>query len=145
MQRVTERGSQLNQKLVFLDLELAAAPDEIAAGWLADPALARWRHWLEVVRMYRPHLLSEPEEKILSEKAVTGRNAWDRFFDEVQAAARFDLDGEKLTRDQVLSKLYSGDRDLRRRAAATVTAGLQRPAAHGYLHLQHDPGRQGVG
>ena len=125
MQRVTERGSQLNQKLVFLDLELAAAPDEIAAGWLADPALARWRHWLEVVRMYRPHLLSEPEEKILTEKAVTGRSAWDRFFDEVQAAARFDLDGEKLTRDQVLSKLYSGDRDLRRRAAATVTAGLR--------------------
>jgi len=125
MQRVTERGAQLSQKLVFIDLELAAAPDEVAAGWFADPALARWRHWLEVVRMYRPHLLSEPEEKILSEKAVTGRNAWDRFFDEVQGAARFDLDGEKLTRDQVLSKLYSPDGDLRKRAAAVITAGLR--------------------
>ena len=90
MQRVTERGSQLSQKLVFLDLELATAPDEVAASWLADPAVAKWRHWLEVVRMYRPHLLSEPEEKILTEKAVTGRNAWDRFFDEVQGATRFE-------------------------------------------------------
>jgi oligoendopeptidase F len=125
MQRVTERGSQLSQKLVFVELELAAAPDEIAAAWLADPAVARWRHWLEVVRMYRPHLLSEPEEKILTEKAVTGRNAWDRFFDEVQGAQRFDLDGEKLTRDQVLSRLYSPDRTLRQRAAASVTAGLK--------------------
>ena len=125
MQRVTERGSRLSQKLVFVDLELAAAPDEAAAAWLADPAIARWRHWLEVVRMYRPHLLSEPEEKILTEKAVTGRNAWDRFFDETLGAARFDLDGEKLTRDQVLNRLYSPDRALRQRAAASVTAGLK--------------------
>ena len=40
MQRVTERGSRLSQKLVFVDLELAAAPDEAAAAWLADPAVA---------------------------------------------------------------------------------------------------------
>lgn len=125
LQRVTERSSVLNQKLVFLDLELAATPDEVARAWLADPALARWRHWLEVVRLYQPYLLTEPEEKILAEKAVTGRNAWDRFFDEVQGAARFDLDGESLTRDQVLNKLYAPDRELRRRAAASVTAGLR--------------------
>ncbi|MGQ9766914.1 MAG: M3 family oligoendopeptidase [Anaerolineae bacterium] len=125
LQRVTERGAQLNQKLVFLELELAHAPDEVAAGWLSDPALARYRHWLEVMRLYRPYLLSEPEEKILAEKAVTGRNAWERFFDELHAAARYELDGETLSRDQVLSKLYSPDRELRRRAAAAVTAGLQ--------------------
>lgn len=125
MQRVNERESQLSQKLVFVELELAATPDETAAGWLAAPALARWRHWLEVVRMYRPHLLSEAEEKILTEKAVTGRNAWDRFFDEVHGAARYDLDGEQLTRDQVLAKLYLPDRALRQRAAAALTNGLR--------------------
>ncbi len=125
MQRVTERGSQLRQKLVFLELELAHTPDDVASAWLADPALARYRHWLEVVRLYRPYLLSEPEEKILAEKAVTGRNAWERFFDEVHAAARYELDGEKLNRDQVLSKLYDPDRALRQRAAAAVTAGLK--------------------
>ena len=31
------------------------------------------RHYLRAARRYRPHLLSEPEEKILTEKAVTGR------------------------------------------------------------------------
>jgi oligoendopeptidase F len=125
MQRVRERTSQLGQKLVFLDLEVANAPDEAAAAWLADPSLAHYRHWLEVVRLYRPYLLSEAEEKILEEKSVTGRDAWDRFFDETQSAARYDLDGEKLTRDQVLSRLYSPDRELRRRATASVTAGLK--------------------
>lgn len=125
LQRVTERGSQLGQKLVFLELELANAPDAAAAAWLADPALARYRHWLEVVRLFRPHLLSEAEEKILDEKSVTGRSAWDRFFDETHGAARYELDGEKLTRDQALNRLYAGDRELRRRAAAAVTAGLK--------------------
>jgi oligoendopeptidase F len=125
LQRVTERGSRLSQELVFLELELAAAPDETAAAWLADPALAHWRHWLEMVRIFRPHLLTEPEEKILAEKSVTGAAAWARFFEEVHGAARFELDGEQLTRDQALSKLYEQDRDLRRRAAGAITASLK--------------------
>ena len=37
-------------------------------------------------RRYRPHLLSEPEEKILAEKALTGRTAWGRLFEEQTAA-----------------------------------------------------------
>jgi oligoendopeptidase F len=125
LQRVTERGSQLEQKLVWLDLEIAHAPDEAAAGWLADTGLARYRHWLEVVRLYRPYMLTEPEEKILAEKAVTGRSAWDRFFDETHSAARYDWEGESLSRDQILSKLYSPEREQRRRAAAVVTDGLR--------------------
>jgi len=125
LQRATERGSRLNQKLVFVELELAHAPNEVAAAWLASPEMAGRRHWLEQVRRYRPHLLTEPEEKILSEKAVTGRNAWDRFFDEAHGAARYEFDGQKLTRDQVLARLYSPDREERARAAAAITSGLE--------------------
>ena len=125
LQRVTERSSRLGQKLVWLDLELAHAPDDVAAQWIAAPELVRFRHWLEIVRLYRPYLLTEPEEKILAEKSVTGRSAWDRFFDETHSAARYELDGEEMSRDQILSKLYSPDRELRRRAAANFTFGLQ--------------------
>jgi len=125
LQRVTERNARLSQKLVFIELELAAVPEPVATSWLSDPVLARYRHWLENVRRFRPHLLTEPEEKILAEKAVTGRNAWERFFDEIHSATRYELDGQQLTRDQILSKLYSADRGLRRRAAAAFTAGLR--------------------
>ena len=145
MQRVTERGSRLSQKLVFLDLELAGTPDETAAAWLADPAVARWRHWLEVVRMYRPHLLSEPEEKILSEKAVTGRNAWDRFFDEVQGAAALrPRRREAHARPGAEPALRARPRaaPARRRVHHRRTQGS---AAHQHLYLQHHPGRQGIG
>ncbi len=125
LQKVTERGSRLGQKLVWLDLELAHAPDEAANAWFAAPELAKYRHWLEMVRLYRPYLLSEAEEKILAEKSVTGRSAWDRFFDETHAAQRYEFDGETLSRDQVLSRLYSPDRETRQRAAQVVTDGLR--------------------
>ncbi|MCX7670405.1 MAG: M3 family oligoendopeptidase [Anaerolineae bacterium] len=125
LQKATERGSRLSQKLVFVELELAAAPDAAAAAWLADPGLKRYRHWIEQVRRFRPHMLSEPEEKLLAEKAVTGRNAWVRFFEEVHGIARYTLDGQELTRDQVLARLYSADRDERRRAQEALTAGLR--------------------
>lgn len=126
LQKVTERHSRLAQKLVWLDLEIAHAPDDAANRWYAAPEMGRYRHWLETVRMYRKHLLSEPEEKILAEKSVTGRSAWDRFFDETHAAARYELDGQEMGRDQILSNLYAPDRELRRRAAANFTRGLQK-------------------
>ena len=125
MQRATERESRLSQELVFVELEWANAPDDVAQKLIESPELARYRHYLEKARLYRPHVLSEPEEKVLAEKSVTGRSAWERFFNETHSAATFELDGEKLSNEKVLSKLHAPDRDLRKRAAASVTAGLR--------------------
>lgn len=125
LQRATERGSRLGQKLVFVELEWANVSDKKAATLMKNPALAHYHHWLETVRRTRPYLLSEPEEKLLAEKAITGREAWTRFFAEVLSAARFEFDGEMLPEQVVLSKLYDADRDVRRRAAGSMTAGLK--------------------
>jgi oligoendopeptidase F len=124
MQRATERESRLSQELLFVELEWANAADDVAQKLIESPELARYRHYLEKARLYRPHVLSEPEEKVLVEKSVTGRSAWERFFNETLSAGTFELDGEKLPKEKVLSKLHEPDRDLRRRAAASVTAGL---------------------
>ena len=124
LQKVTERDSRLRQKLVFLTLEWANAPDVAADRMIGDPRLARWRHWLVTARRYRPHLLSEPEEKILQEKSVTGAAAWSRFFDEVHGANRYEWEGERVPEQVVLAKLYEPDRAVRRAAAASVTKGL---------------------
>lgn len=125
LQKVTERWSRFQQALLFLDLEWANAPEEKAAPLIGSPLLERWRHWLAISRRYRPHLLSEPEEKILSEKNVTGRSAWTRFFDETIAAHRFDWEGKQVPEQVILSKLHEPDRALRRKAAESLTAGLR--------------------
>ncbi len=127
LQKVREAYTQSAKRLIFFELEWAHLDDDRAALLLDDEALAGYRHYLEVERRMKDHLLTEPEEKILSEKNVTGLSAWNRFFDETLGALRFDLDGETLTQQQILSKFYEPDRALRRRAALAFTEVL---AAH---------------
>ena len=125
LQKVAERQSQLSQKVLFLDLEWANAPDDAARSLIDDPLLSRWRHWLIVSRRYKPHLLSEPEEKILAEKSVTGRQAWVRYLDETLSANRYEWGGKQVPQEVILRQLYEPGRDVRRMAAASLTRGLR--------------------
>jgi oligoendopeptidase F len=123
--RLTEKGAAIDTQLLFFGLELAALEDEQADAFLASQELERWRHWLRTVRKFRPYILTEPEEKIMTEKAVSGFAAWDRLYDELLGAIKVDLDGAEIGFEEAMSKLYSPDRDLRRRASEAVTVALE--------------------
>jgi oligoendopeptidase F len=125
LQHVKEAYTQIEQQLIFFETEWAEAPEEHAEELIESDELAGYEHFLEVERLKKDYLLTEPEEKILSEKNVTGRSAWNRYFDETMGAARFELNGDELTRQEILKKLYEPDRDLRRRAALAFTDGLE--------------------
>jgi oligoendopeptidase F len=126
LQKVQERATALNTKLIFFDLEWAALDDDRADALLADERLDFCRHHLASARRYRDYLLSEPEEKILSEKSVTGRSAWSRLYAEQQSTIVVKLDdGRDATLEEGLSRLSSPDRSVRAAAAAAVTEGLQ--------------------
>jgi oligoendopeptidase F len=145
MQHVQERSSEIKNALIFFELEWVTLDSESADVLLADPALAKRRHLLESMRRYRTHVLSEPEERILEASANTGSRAFSRLFDELVADMRFTLerDGESLDlgEEEVLSLLYDSDRDTRRAAAASLTAGLKsssRPLAFIFNTLVQD-------
>lgn len=125
LQKVRESLSRIRQRLVFFEVEWARLDDDRAEKLLRSEALKQYRHYLEVERLNKDHILSEPEEKVLSEKDVTGRGAWNRFFDETIGASRFELDGQELTQQEILSNLYESDRELRKRAALSFTDGLE--------------------
>ena len=125
LQRVTERRARLAQEAVFLDIEWANAPDDAALTLIGDPLLSRWRHWLQVSRRNKPHLLSEPEERILSEKSVTGRQSWTRYFDETLASTLFEWNGGRVAEEVILRQLYAPEREVRRQAAGSLTRGLR--------------------
>jgi oligoendopeptidase F len=128
VQKVTEHGSKLQQKLLFFDLEWKAVDEEAAQKLLADPTLGKYRHHLEAERRYIPYTLSEIEEQLLVEKSVTGRSAWARFFTKIVSAMRFEYEGEQLNQSQILDKIHSPDRQVREKAAASVTEGLRAKA-----------------
>ncbi len=124
LQEVQERATQIETTLLFFELEWAALADERARELLADDGLDFCAHYLRNVRRYRAHLLSEPEEKILAEKAVTGASAWSRLFDELTSAIEVRLPEEKVALDVALSRLVLPDRELRATIAAAVTDAL---------------------
>ena len=124
LQEVEERATEISTMLLFFPLEWAEVPDEKADDLLAAPEIAFARHHLIVQRRYRPHLLSEPEERILAEKNVTGRSAWMRLFSDMTAAIEVELDGQKSTLEEALGRLSSHDREVRRTAAAAITKAL---------------------
>jgi oligoendopeptidase F len=126
LQRVQERGTEVETKLLFFDLEWAALDDNRAEALLAPgEALDFCRHHLRTVRRYRPHLLSEQEEKLLAEKSISSQSAWARLFGEVVAALRVELDGGEVPLDVALSRLQLADRDTRKAAADAVSQTLE--------------------
>ncbi len=153
MQEVQERGTEIETTLLFVELEWAALDDAHAERLLTDERLAFCAHYLRTARRYRNHLLSEPEEKILAEKAVTGASAWSRLFDELTSSIEVrlpqgpgapggDHGGEAATEDRgeakpgaggeattvaldvALSSLVLPDREVRRTTAEAVTEAL---------------------
>lgn len=125
VQKMTEFGAKISQMLVFLSLEWNAVDEARARVLLEAPILAEYRHYLESERRYKPYQLDETSEQLLIEKSVTGRQAWVRFFTQLTGAMRYPYDGEPLTQSQVLSKLFDPERDTRKKAADSVTAGLR--------------------
>ncbi len=124
MMKVEERATALSTRLLWFELEWAALDDEKAEAFMADAALGFAAYHLRSQRRYRPHLLSEPEEVVLTEKAMTGSSAWVRLFDELIAGITLDIGGETVKLEGGLSRLQSPDRAVRQTAAEAVTAGL---------------------
>src|SRR5687767_6341007 len=112
LQRVQERGTQIETALIFFELEWAALDDERAEALLVHDGLDFCRHHLRSARRYRPHLLSEPEERILAEKSLSSHSAWTRLFEEQTAAIEVTLPegGEPVALEIALARLFSPDR-----------------------------------
>ncbi len=126
MALMQERATAIGTKLLFLELEWAALDDARAEALASGDGLDKARHWLETLRDQRPHLLSEPEEKILAEKSVTGKAAWSRLFSELVSAIEVQVgDEDAQPLDAALSRLASNDRDERKAVAESVTAALE--------------------
>ncbi len=127
--RTREQRTAINKHLIFFDLEWVKVAEDAVQHLLAAPSLARYRHYLEQKRAWRPHFLSEPEEKILEEKAITGRAAFVRLFDETVASLRFPFAhagrSEALSLQQINARLYDADRSVRQAAAEGLTHGLR--------------------
>ncbi len=131
-QHVQERQTEIAVKLLFFELELMSAKQDVMDKALEAECISEYRHFVIASRLFSKFKLSEPEEKILEETANTGCRAFDRLFEEVVSALEFKItiDGEEhvLNESAVLALLRDPDREKRKNAAASLTAGLSTQA-----------------
>ena len=120
MQSCSERVTSISSQLIFFSLELNRLDDDVLEAKLEDAELARWRPFLQDLRVFRPHQLSDEAERLLHDKSVTGAQAWCRLFDETVAGMRIMLGGEELTVSDVLNKLSDRDRAVREQAGRAI-------------------------
>lgn len=113
-----DRLAQMQNRVLFFSLWWKGL-DEARAARLMN-ASGDVRYWLEEMRHFKPHTLSEAEEKVINLKGVTGFSALDNIYDMLTSAYKFELEvnGEKktLTRDALM--VYARGADANLRAAA---------------------------
>ena len=116
--KVEERLTALQNRLVFFDLWWQSVDEDNARRLMTGTGTLRYH--LETIRRFQPHTLSEPEEKIVNIKNITGRSAIHSLYDVVTNSFTFTLtiNGTRktMTREELTSYLRHAQRRLREAA-----------------------------
>jgi oligoendopeptidase F len=118
MGRVQQFVAEMQNRTLFFSLWWKEV-DEANAKRLMD-ASGDYRYYLEEIRHFKPHTLSEPEEKVINLKDVTGPNALINLYDAITNRYVFKLkvDGkvQELTRAQLQPFIQGPDANMRAQA-----------------------------
>jgi oligoendopeptidase F len=110
--------AELSNRTLFFSLWWKDMPDALAEQLMA--ASGDYRYWLEEMRHFKPHTLTEAEEKIINIKDVTGAAALSLLYDSITNRYTFkvQVDGEtkELTRGELM--VFARDVNPKLRAAA---------------------------
>ncbi len=110
--------SEIQNRTLFFSLWWKDLAEDVAAPLMANAG--DYSYWLEEMRHYKPHTLTEAEEKIINTKNVTGVSAFNTLYDSLtnRYVFKVEVNGEmkELTRGELMSLVRSNDPDLRARA-----------------------------
>ncbi len=116
--RIDQLMAEYTNRTLFFNLWWKSL-DDAAANRLMDTA-GDYRYWLEEMRHFKPHTLTEAEEKIINIKDVTGLNAINMLYDSITNRYTFkiEVDGEvkEMTRGELM--VYARHHDAHLRAKA---------------------------
>ncbi|MGM0509704.1 MAG: M3 family oligoendopeptidase [Thermoplasmatota archaeon] len=129
LQKSQKKVSEVNNKLVFFELEWQNLDEGKAEDYMKNEALDHYKNYLRHWRRYKPYMLSEDEEQIIESLQNTAKDAFVRLFDqtigEIQVTLEVDGEEKEMVLDQALSVLYDTDRENRKNAADGVTEALK--------------------
>lgn len=123
--------TKIAEASAFLVPEIQAIPDAKFERFIVDPALKDWRIQLHKIRRMKPHVLSEPEERILALGAVALSGYDDAFSQLTDVDMKFGVLTDETGREKPLTQssyssfLIKRDHELRKRAFHQFYAEFQ--------------------
>ncbi|ARU49261.1 M3 family oligoendopeptidase [Sulfurospirillum diekertiae] len=115
--------STIAEDLLFFELEFNKLSKPKQEELIA--ATPTYKYYLESLMEEKPYQLSQKEERILLKKEMTSSSAFSRLFDEHFSRLKFSYEGEKLSEEEILSKLQDSNREVRQKVASAFTKGLK--------------------
>ncbi|MRR56211.1 MAG: M3 family oligoendopeptidase [Deltaproteobacteria bacterium] len=123
-QKLSQRGIELTnkaeQELFFFELEINSIPEDKFLSLARSKHLQQYRHYLQGLRKFKPHMLSEQEERLLKQKSLTGIEAFTRLFEELTSSFSFlmEIEGKEkeVTGEELLGLLHHEDATVREKA-----------------------------
>jgi oligoendopeptidase F len=118
MAKVEQFVAEMTNRILFFNLWWKALPGEKAKELIAGSG--DYAYWLEAMRLFIPHTLSESEEKIVNIKNVTGQSALQMVYSSLtnRYVFKVEVNGtvKELTRGELMMHVRDSDPDLRARA-----------------------------
>jgi oligoendopeptidase F len=114
----------IEEQLIFFELEFNTLDRALQDSFIAQAG--RNAFYLYSLQKEAKFQLQEGEERILMKKDLTSSSAFSRLFDEHFSRLNFSFQGEMLSEEEILSKLYSSDRGVRKEAAYALGAVLEK-------------------
>ena len=114
--------TKISEAAAFVVPEILSIDDQRFAQFIADPALKDWRIKLHKIRRMKPHVLSEPEERILALGSVALSGYDDTFSQLTDVDMKFGVLTDEAGRERALTQssfssfLVKRDPELRKRA-----------------------------
>jgi oligoendopeptidase F len=116
--RVQQFAAEMQNRTLFFSLWWKDLDDSNAERLMA--ASGDYRYYLEEMRHFKPHTLTEPEEKVINIKDVTGMGAMIPLYDAItnRYVFKLEVEGEvkELTRAQLQPYIQGPDADMRAKA-----------------------------
>ena len=113
--KMEQLAAEAENRTLFFSLWWKSLDDEAAARLMAGTG--DLRYFLESLRRFKPHTLTEPEERVINVKDVNGMNVVLTLYDMITTrfVYRLTVEGEEkeLTRGMLMTHVYSSDPALR--------------------------------
>jgi len=144
--RMNQLHAEIENRMLFFNLWWKGLDDEEAEALLPDAGTyADFRHYLQDMRLTKPHMLEESSERIINLKNTNGSSALTTIYSMLTNRLEFELevDGElkRMSREEVMAHAYSADPDMRAAAYQCLYKVYEEEApilAQIYINLVRD-------